>query len=197
MTVQDAFFLLIAYTAGSIPFGLIFSKAIAGVNPREHGSRNIGSTNVLRVAGRGAGVLTLVGDILKGLLVVLWVRYSGRGEGWVWITGLGAVIGHNYSIFLAFRGGKGVATGLGVLAGIDLRVGVLVTGVWLVSVSIWRYSSLGAILSFGLLPVVVLFFHPTPMAGVGAACLSGMVLLKHRDNIRRLRNGEEPKIGKR
>ena len=186
----------VGFLAGSIPFGVIFSRWMTGIDPRESGSRNIGFTNVLRVAGRGPGLLTLLGDLGKGYLAVRLAQSMAPAELWIWSTGLAAVLGHHYSVFLNFKGGKGVATGLGALYGINPWIAWILMTIWAVTVWIWRYSSLGAIVSFGLLPIVVLFLHPD-LSSVGfSMLLSLFILIKHRANMHRLRSGTEPKIGR-
>ena len=184
-----------SYLIGSIPFGIILSKALAGIDPREHGSGNIGFTNVLRVAGRGPGSLTLLGDIGKGFLVVRLAQSLSLTEAWVWLIGLAAVIGHNYSVFLQFKGGKGVATGLGMIYALDNILGWLMLASWGVTVWIWRYSSLGAIVAFGLLPVFMVLTNPNPIPAMYSLVLFGLILHRHKENIRRLRANTEPKIG--
>jgi len=184
------------YLAGSVPFGVIFSRLMAGKDPRSAGSRNIGFTNVLRTAGRGPAALTLLGDLGKGLLAVWLARYYMMGEAVAWITGIAAVLGHNYPVFLGFRGGKGVATGLGVIYGIQPMLGWIIAIVWGATVSIWRYSSLGAIVAYACLPGLVLILRPDPSVVVLSLILAGMILSKHRANLRRLLSGTETKIGR-
>ena len=194
MTISPWVGLLIAYGAGSIPFGILISRWMAGVDPRKAGSGNIGFTNVLRVAGRGAGLLTLLGDMGKGYLMVELQRSLSPGELWIWSAGVCVVLGHNYSLFLQLRGGKGVATGLGVLYGINPFLGWAVGVIWALSVVLWRYSSLGAVISFGVLPLLVLFLNPGVIPFAFSIIFSGLILLKHRSNIHRLRTGSEPRI---
>lgn len=193
LTVWLGFF--IGYMAGSVPFGLIFSKWIAGVDPRKAGSRNIGFTNVLRVAGRGPGLLTLLGDWGKGYLGVWFAQWLSMDNTWVWLIGLTVLVGHNYSIFLGFKGGKGVATGLGILYRIEPLLGWIMVVIWAGTVWLWRYSSLGAIMAFGFLPFLVLFLHPVPSIVGFSLALSGLILVKHTANLQRLWSGTEPKIG--
>lgn len=188
-----------AYLLGSIPFGILFSKWLAGIDPRRAGSRNIGFTNVLRTAGRVPGLLTLLGDLGKGYLSVRFAQEAAWDAAWIWLTGLAAVTGHIYSIFLRFDGGKGVATGLGVLYGINPLLGWVMIFVWGVTVAIWRYSSLGAMVSFGLLPLWVALIRSIaspPAIGISTA-MSLLILLKHISNYKRLRAGDEPRIGER
>jgi len=185
----------LGYLVGSVPFGVIFSRWLAGIDPREKGSRNIGFTNVLRTAGRGPAIMTLLGDLGKGYLAVRFARYLSLEESWVWLTGLSTVLGHLYPVFLGFKGGKGVATGLGILYAIHPLLGWITIAIWGLTVWIWRYSSLGAIVAFGLLPLTVFCLQPDVLAVLFSMVLTALVLLKHRSNIRRLISGAEPKIG--
>jgi glycerol-3-phosphate acyltransferase PlsY len=188
--------LFLGYLVGSVPFGVIFSRWMAGVDPRTGGSRNIGFTNVLRTAGRGPAVLTLLGDLGKGYLAVRFARHLSLEESWVWLTGLSTVLGHTYPVFLGFKGGKGVATGLGVLCGIQPLLGWITIAIWGVTVWFWRYSSLGAIVAFGLLPLFVFWLYSASSDVLFSMLLTALVLIKHRSNIQRLRSGAEPKIGR-
>jgi acyl phosphate:glycerol-3-phosphate acyltransferase len=188
--------ILMGYLTGSVPFGLIFSRWMAKVDPRHAGSQNIGFTNVLRTAGRGPAVLTLLGDMGKGYLAVMFARELSLEEAGIWMVALSAVLGHNYSIFLGWRGGKGVATGLGVLYGIQPMLGWGTAAIWGVTVLAFRYSSLGAIVAFGFLPLLVLFLRPFPSAIVFSLTLTGLIFVRHTSNIERLRSGSEPKIGR-
>jgi acyl phosphate:glycerol-3-phosphate acyltransferase len=193
----DTFLVVFAgYLAGSVPFGVLFSRVMAGKDPRSAGSRNIGFTNVLRTAGRGPAALTLLGDLGKGLFAVWLARHYMTGEVGVWITGMAAVLGHNYPVFIGFRGGKGVATGLGVLYGIQPMLGWITAIVWGTTVLIWRYSSLGAIVAFACLPGLVLILRPDPLIVMLSLILTAMILARHRANIRRLLSGTETKIGR-
>jgi glycerol-3-phosphate acyltransferase PlsY len=184
-----------AYLLGSIPFGVIFSRWLKGIDPREQGSRNIGFTNVLRTAGRLPGGLTLIGDMGKGTISVVLVRILFPDERLMLIAGLASVLGHNHSLFLKLKGGKGVATGMGVLLGLDPRLGLMTIAVWVAVVLIWRFSSLGAIVSFGVLPAVAWLFHPNLRYLLFSIVISLMVLVRHRSNMVRLWQGVESKIG--
>ncbi|HET6466653.1 MAG TPA: glycerol-3-phosphate 1-O-acyltransferase PlsY [Nitrospiria bacterium] len=187
---------LVGYLVGSIPFGVIFSRWITRTDPRFRGSRNIGFTNVLRTAGRVPAALTLLGDLGKGYLAVRFAQWLSAGESGVWLAGLAAVLGHNYSLFLRFKGGKGVATGLGVVYGIEPWAGWITIVIWGATVWIWRYSSLGAIAAFGSLPLIIVFLRPVSYVVVFSLILTGIILIRHTTNIQRLRAGTEPKIGR-
>jgi len=182
--------LIAAYILGSIPTGLLLAKA-AGVDIRKSGSGNIGATNVYRTLGRGVGVMTLVGDCLKGLLPVLLARYLHLPDIWIAAIGLAAFLGHVYTIFLGFKGGKGVATALGVFLGVaPLAVG----GALLIFVGVvcWsRYISLGSITAAAAMPVFVALLKPQPALILMTAAVATLVIWKHRENIQRLRAGTE------
>jgi glycerol-3-phosphate acyltransferase PlsY len=188
--------MIAGYLAGSIPFGVIFSRWITRIDPRNGGSRNIGFTNVLRTAGRAPAALTLMGDLGKGYLAVRFAQSLSVGETGDWLAGIAAVLGHNYPVFLGFKGGKGVATGLGVLYGIQPLVGWMTVIIWGGTVLLSRYSSLGAIVAFGVSPLLVLFLRPAPLNFIFSLVLTGFILIRHTANIQRLRSGTEPKIGR-
>lgn len=184
-----------AYLLGSVPFGVIFTRGLSGIDPREHGSRNIGFTNVLRVAGWGPGLLTLIGDMGKGYLSVAVAQKAIGDERVMMMAGLASVLGHNYPLFLKLKGGKGVATGFGVLLGLVPMIGIITLILWGSVVGVWRFSSLGAIVCFALLPIIVHLFQREVSYVIFAVVLSLMILIRHRSNIVRLRQGVEPKIG--
>jgi len=192
--------LVLGYLLGAIPTGIIAGRALAGVDPREAGSRNIGFTNVLRVAGKAAGIVTLIGDVGKGALAVLGARFilDGAFSGDdVLAAGAACILGHMFPVFLRFRGGKGVATALGVFLAGEPPIGGCLVAVWLASAAVWRMSSLAALLAFGSLPLWVWLFHPTmPMAALAAGTML-LILYRHRENIGRLRAGTESKFGSR
>lgn len=189
--------LVLAYFLGAIPVGVLAGRVCAGVDPREAGSRNIGFTNVLRVAGVVPGTITLLGDMGKGALAVAAARaVIGSGE-WELAAGAAAIVGHMYPVFLRFKGGKGVATALGSLMAIDMTIGGSVVIVWLASAAVWRISSLAALVAFGTLPGLVLLFRPHVAMLAFAVGLSGLIGYRHLDNIRRLFAGTEPRLGMR
>ncbi len=189
--------IVLGYVLGAIPIGIFAGRALAGIDPREAGSRNIGFTNVLRVAGKTAGAVTLIGDIGKGALAVLcarWLAGPSIGDGEL-AVGAAAILGHVFPVFLGFRGGKGVATALGVWLAVEPAIGGCVLAVWLVSAVIWRMSSLAALIAFGTLPLWVWLFRPQASLGVFAAAVIILIAYAHRDNINRIRAGTEPKFG--
>jgi glycerol-3-phosphate acyltransferase PlsY len=187
---------LIAFLMGSIPVGLIVAK-IKGVDLRKVGSGNIGATNVLRAIGKGPALITLAGDLLKGFIPVIiggYILEDSLGTGMI---GLSAILGHDFSIFLRFRGGKGVATSLGVLLAFSPVVAVLTIIIWIIIVFMTRYSSLGAIVSFLLLPLNIYVFDYSYNKFVVSIFITLLLLFKHRGNLERLYKGREPRIGER
>lgn len=187
----------LGYLSGSIPFGLLIAKASKGVDVRGIGSGNIGATNVLRAAGKGAAALTLALDMLKGWAPVALGRIVGASDALVAGVGLAAFLGHLYPVFLRFRGGKGVATFLGVLLALLPKVAFLVAGVWLLIAAVFRYSSLAALVAAAASPLLVWLLDGRRGFVALAVVLSGFILIRHRENMRRLLAGEERRIGRR
>jgi acyl phosphate:glycerol-3-phosphate acyltransferase len=185
------------YLAGSIPFALLVSRAMRLPDPRSYGSGNIGATNVLRSGSRAAALLTLLGDAMKGWVVVLAARSAGVPDDIVAGAGLAAFLGHVFPVWLRFRGGKGVATAAGVLIAFDWRLGCAVLAVWLVVVVLTRYSSLAAIVAAVAAPILAWYLEgPVPLT----ACVAAMALVliaRHHTNIRKLLKGEESRVGAR
>ncbi|HET6321554.1 MAG TPA: glycerol-3-phosphate 1-O-acyltransferase PlsY [Hyphomicrobium sp.] len=186
------------YLLGSIPFGLLLTRAAGLGDVRSIGSGNIGATNVLRTGHKGLAALTLVLDALKGTAAVLVGHWIGALGGVAilasLLAGLAAFLGHIFPVWLGFRGGKGVATYIGVLLGIDWRAALGFCVVWLLVAALTRYSSLSALVAALAVPVGLLAIGESA-TGVLAAALSLMLIYKHRANIRRLAAGEEPRIG--
>ena len=191
--------IVLGYLLGAIPTGILAGRTFAGVDPREAGSRNIGFTNVLRVAGKTAGIVTLIGDMGKGAVAIYLARVLlGPSAGdLILASGGAAILGHMFPVFLGFKGGKGVATALGVLLAADLPIGGTLVAVWLTSAAIWRMSSLAALIAFGSLPLWVWLFHPSMSMAALSAGIMILIISRHRDNISRLRSGTESKFGKR
>jgi glycerol-3-phosphate acyltransferase PlsY len=185
-----------SYLLGSVPFGIVFARA-KGVDLRRVGSGNIGATNVLRAAGKGPAVLTLLGDVLKGVAAVALARALGLGAFYEGLAALASVAGHDFSVFLRFRGGKGVATSLGAVLIYAPQAGILTVVLWLVTVALTRYSSLGAIVSFALLPVMMLLTGQAKQKAAFAAALTALLVLKHSGNIKRLLEGTERRVGEK
>ena len=188
--------IVIAYLMGSIPVGMLVART-KGIDLRRVGSGNIGATNVLRSVGRLPAIITLIGDSLKGILAVLLCRAVACGELYEGVTALAAVSGHIFSVFLGFRGGKGVATGFGVLLVYSPGVAAITLVVWLLTASLSRYSSLAAIVAYASLPVVFLLLHASLIKIVFAMVLAALIIFRHSGNIKRILNGTESRIGER
>jgi glycerol-3-phosphate acyltransferase PlsY len=193
--IKIALLAIFAFLFGSIPVGVIIAKA-KGVDLKKVGSGNIGATNVLRSLGKWPAALTLLGDILKGTIAVALGRYFGTGTFHEGLMGLSAVLGHNFSLFLGFRGGKGVATSLGVFILYSPKTALITFIIWLVVVLMTKYSSLGALISFGLLPLNIVLFDSKEKLPV-ALLITTFIIIRHTDNIQRLIKGTERRIGER
>ena len=182
------------YLLGSVPFGLLLSKRAGYGDIRRIGSGNIGATNVLRTGNKGLALATLLLDGGKGAVAVLLAARWGDAASL--IAGGAAVLGHVFPVWLGFRGGKGMATTLGVLLALAWPVGLLAIAVWLASAFAFRYSSLAAITALAAAPLLMLWLADVPRA-VLTSLLSLIGLARHHDNIRRLLRGQEPKIGRK
>jgi acyl phosphate:glycerol-3-phosphate acyltransferase len=186
---------LLAFLIGAIPFGLVIGK-LKGIDLREKGSGNIGATNAMRALGKPLGALVFLLDTLKGLLPTLLAHRMPLAPEWIVGVGLSAVLGHIYSPFVRFKGGKGVATALGVLLGLDWRVGLTAFGVFLVVVAVTDYISVGSIVAaVAQAALFWVFGDPLAMKLFGAV-VGAFVIIRHRGNIQRLLKGEESKFRK-
>ena len=183
------------YGLGAIPFGLVVSKMMGLADPRTVGSKNVGFTNVLRVSGTKAGVLTLLGDMGKGWVMGWAAMQWLTDEPLIMVVAISPILGHVFSPFLSFKGGKGVATALGSVLGLSPSMGVLLLLIWLGTVAIWRYSSAGALAAFGVFPVVAIVNEQRQEFLVFSVIVSALIWFKHKDNIVRLWKGTEGKIG--
>ena len=195
MTVIKMLMVFVSYLAGSIPFGIIVATLMGSGDIRKQGSGNIGATNVLRTTGKLGGALTLLLDALKGAVPVLIAKSLLGIDIWTFAIALAAIIGHNYTVFLRFRGGKGVATSLGVLLALWPYIGLITIGIWIGSMFIWKYSSLAALISFGFLPAVTAIGEKSISFIIFSVIISSMLFFKHSENIKRLIAGQEGKIG--
>ena len=185
--------LVLGYLLGSIPFGMILTKVFGAGDLRQIGSGNIGATNVLRTGRKGLAAATLILDALKGVVAVLIAARWGQGLDL--IAGFGAFFGHLYPIWLKFRGGKGVATMLGLCLVLDWRVGLVYALVWLAGMALTRISSVGGMAAAVSAPIAAFMLDKFPLA-LMMLVLALTVLWKHQDNIRRLTAGTEPRIGR-
>ncbi|PSL20992.1 glycerol-3-phosphate 1-O-acyltransferase PlsY [Shimia abyssi] len=186
---------VIGYLLGSVPFGMVISRAMGLGNLREIGSGNIGATNVLRTGSKPAAAATLVLDGGKGAIAILLAR-ALAGEDAAQIAGFMAFLGHCYPVWLGFKGGKGVATFLGTLLALAWPVGIACCLTWLATAALTRISSLSALTAAASSTIWIVFLT-TGEAFILGVLLTLLVFWRHRENIRRLRAGEEPKIGKR
>lgn len=198
---------LVGYLLGSIPTGYVVARA-KGVDIRSAGSGNIGATNVFRILGTPAGILVLLVDAAKGWIAVLigmrmiwpWIApdvVTGTAE-WLGVAaGVAAVLGHNYTFWLGFKGGKGIATSAGVLAGLVPLALLVALGVWIAVVVLSRYVSLASILGAFVLPFAVWFWRYSTLMITITALLAAMAIYKHKSNIQRLLKGTENKVGKK
>ena len=187
---------LLGYGLGSVPFGMVLSRVMNLGDLRQIGSGNIGATNVLRTGNKTAAALTLLLDAGKGALALLLARWITGHEDAAQIAGLAAMLGHCYPVWLRFKGGKGVATFIGLMLALHWPLGLGVCAAWLVGAGLWRMSSMGALVAAAASTFLMV------LTGYGQAMLMGVALTllifwRHRENIRRVKNGTEPKIGQK
>jgi acyl phosphate:glycerol-3-phosphate acyltransferase len=189
---------LIGYVLGSISFSYLITKWKAGIDIREHGSGNAGATNTLRVLGKGPGIVVLLLDAVKGIIAIWVASMLWNGDqGQLAAAGLGAVVGHNWPIFFGFRGGKGVATTLGVMAVISFYPFLLSLIVTILVILISRYVSLGSLVFFVLMPVIM-FIEGDLQSYIIMAIIIGIIgFCRHVQNIKRLLKGTENKLGRK
>lgn len=188
---------IVAYLVGSIPFAVVVSRAMGLPDPRSYGSGNPGTTNVLRSGSKLAALLTLAGDALKGWAAVALAQHLQLGAAVVALVALAAFLGHVFSVWLRFNGGKGVATAAGVLFALDWRIGLCVLAAWLAVVAATRYSSLGALVASALAPVAVWHFAGAGPVLWAAVAMSAVLVWRHAANIGKLVRGEESRIGEK
>lgn len=193
--------IIITYLLGNISTSYIISKKVAGVDIRTQGSGNAGSTNVLRTLGKKAGLMTFIGDLLKGIIAVLIAQMIAKitnidvlTAGYIGV--IGVVCGHNWPVFLGFRGGKGVATSLGSMIAINPIIALTCFGIFLVIVAITKYVSLGSVLSISMSPIFMIILQNNKGL-IATLFLTLSVIFTHRENIKRLINGTERKIGQK
>ena len=186
---------LIGYLLGSIPFGLLVTRAGGAQDPRTIGSGNIGATNVLRTGRKGLAAATLIGDMLKGTVAVIITGYFG-GPNAAMLAALGAFLGHLFPVWLKFRGGKGVAVYIGVLLGLLWPAALAFCAIWLVVAYLSRYSSLAALVASLVTPILLWSLGQIALAALFAV-LTLLLFYMHRENIKRLLAGKEGKIGQK
>ena len=185
---------LLAYLFGSISSAILVCRVMGLPDPRSTGSNNPGATNVLRIGGKKAAVITLSGDILKGLIPVLVARVLSDDPVLISLVGVAAFIGHLYPVFFSFKGGKGVATASGVFIGLSATVTVVLLLVWITTALIFRYSSLAALVAAASAPLLVLWLLPELDYYLMALVIAALLFWRHQENIERLIAGEESKI---
>jgi glycerol-3-phosphate acyltransferase PlsY len=183
----------VAYLIGSIPTGLLLGKAY-GIDVRKEGSGNIGATNLYRTVGRKVGIITLIGDCLKGLLPVLLVKLSSLPPEFAAWVGLAAFCGNVFSIFLKFKGGKGVATALGVFLALAPLAVAIAIALFAVLMFLWRYVSLGSIAAAAAMPLAVYFLGGSRTLTIVTLVISLIIIIRHHENIGRLLSGNESKF---
>lgn len=211
---MTVFLLLAAFLIGSIPTGLIIAR-YKGVDLRKVGSCNIGATNVMRAVGKKEALFTLLGDIGKGLLPVAIAHaffhfqflipdfgpfnsaIGNRQSAFEGLIGLAAILGHNFSVFLKFKGGKGVATSIGAVLAYSPAAGLCTIVLWLLTAKLTKYSSLSALVSFGLLPFSIYLLDHRPEKLVVAVVIAVLIFVRHTANIKRLLQGTESRIGQK
>lgn len=192
-------FVVLAYLLGSVSFAVLMSKAFGLADPRTYGSGNPGATNVLRSGRKLAAALTLLGDAAKGWLAVFlaiqFAPHDGEGLLMVALVSLAVFLGHVFPIFLKFKGGKGVATALGVLLAISGWMGLAVLGTWLLVAVVFRYSSLSALVAAVAAPVYAMLLQLRPELVMAVGAMSLLLIWRHKSNIQNLMTGRESKIG--
>ncbi len=186
---------LLSYLLGSVPFGLVITRMLGLGDLRQIGSGNIGATNVLRTGSKGAAGATLILDAAKGALAVLVAR-TLVGEDAAQLAGLSSFLGHRVPIWLRFRGGKGVATFLGILLALDWRVGVACCAVWALTAAVSRISSLAALIAAALSTLWLLVFRDGQMMAL-VILLTLLIYVRHWANLERIKKGTEPRIGRK
>lgn len=186
---------VLGYLLGSVPFGIVITRALGLGDLRKIGSGNIGATNVLRTGHKGAALATLLLDSGKGAIAVLLARWLG-GETAAVMAGAGALLGHCFPVWLGFKGGKGVATFLGTLIALYWPLGLAACAIWLVVALVTRISSLSALVAVGTSPLVALLMGKGQIAAA-ALFMAALIFWRHKENIARLMDGTEPKIGRK
>lgn len=182
------------YLFGSLPFGLLISNRLEGVDPRGKGSGNIGASNVLRVAGKKAAILTLICDLVKGIPLVIiseWIRFD---KNVVLFVALAAILGHIFSIFLWFKGGKGVATGFGVILVLSPKIALAGLIIWIIAVYFSKYAAVGALAAYGAVPFLAFTLQSEKNFVIFSSTVAFLIYFRHWDNICRLVQGKETRF---
>jgi glycerol-3-phosphate acyltransferase PlsY len=193
----DAILILSGYLTGSISAAIITCKLMGLPDPRSTGSKNPGATNVLRLGGKKAAIITLAGDLIKGLVPVVVAHLLGASEAVLALTGLAAFLGHLYPVFFGFKGGKGVATALGVYFGLSWQAGLVFVATWLIIAAITRISSLSALIATLAIPVFFYTQVGAPWMSAATIIMAILIYWRHHSNIRNMLNGTEKRIGQK
>jgi glycerol-3-phosphate acyltransferase PlsY len=196
MPIEIIVAVIIAYLFGSISTAIVTCKIMGLPDPRNQGSGNPGATNVLRFGGKKAAIITLIGDMIKGVIPVLIAKWYGLDTVGLSLVAFAAFFGHLYPIFFRFQGGKGVATAFGCLVALSGAIGLSLAATWLIFAILFRYSSLAAILAALLAPFYAWYFTNVNYT-ITACVISALLIWRHRKNIQNLMAGKESKIGKR
>ena len=195
--INQLLIILFAYLVGSVSSGIIVSQIFNLPDPRTIGSKNPGATNVMRSGNKKAAILTLLGDLLKAILVLAIAEYLGFNDLIIVCVALAVLIGHIYPIFYTFRGGKGVATAIGILIALNFKLALIVASIWLLVFGIWRYSSLAAIVAAISAPIIAIFIlRDQSLYCIAFTLITIIILFKHQANIRKLLSGTELKFKK-
>lgn len=193
--IKITMYLILSYLCGAIPFGYIVAKVFKNIDIRKQGSGNPGATNVYRTVSKPLGVLTLVLDILKGFLPVYFVTFINPTTNWIVIlVALVTIVGHVFTVFLNFKGGKGVATGCGVFLALNPLATLICFAIFVVILLIFRYVSFSSIIAAMMLPITLFFLNSDPEIVLFSGVVAILVVIRHVSNIKRLLNGTENKI---
>ena len=195
--INQLLIILFAYLVGSVSSGIIVSQIFNLPDPRTIGSKNPGATNVMRSGNKKAAIFTLLGDLLKAILVLAIAEYLGFNDLIIVCVALAVLIGHIYPIFYKFQGGKGVATAIGILFALNFKLALIVASIWLLVFAIWRYSSLAAIVAAISAPIIAIFIlRDQSLYCIAFTLITIIILFKHQANIRKLLSGTELKFKK-
>ena len=194
MTLLPYLLIIFAYLIGSISAAILISKILGLPDPRTMGSKNPGATNVLRYGGKKAAILTLLGDSLKGLIPVLVARYLGLSFEWLVLIGIAAFLGHVFSVYYGFKGGKGVATAMGIYIGLNPIIGLAIIATWLSAAFAFNTSSLSALIATLLAPFYFYYITRSVPLLIGLLVITALIYWKHENNIKEILAGTEDNI---
>ena len=195
--INQLLIILFAYLVGSVSSGIIVSQIFNLPDPRTIGSKNPGATNVMRSGNKKAAIFTLLGDLLKAILVLTLAEYLGFNDLIIVCVALAVLIGHIYPIFYKFQGGKGVATAIGILIALNFKLALIVASIWLLVFGIWRYSSLAAIVAAISAPIIAIFIlRDQSLYCIAFSFITIIILFMHQGNIKKLLSGTELKFKK-